>query len=806
MDSHKINSYGIPDQTASDEMKSSMDYGNSVANYISNEWFVKDTNVNTFYDGREEIESLRLYARGEQDPSQYKTYMGADGDLSFLNLDWKPIPVIPKYVDLIVNGMQDRLFDFKATAQDKVATNKKKADLDELKAEMELKEELTVMSQAAGVDLFTNDRNSLPESTEEYEIYTQLHYKQQVEIAAETTINYVAAANRYHEIKERTDRDQVEVGMSVVKHSYEPEVGLKIEYVDPADIVHSYSNDPHFDDVYYVGEIKRINVSDLVQMFPELANDEEKIKRIRQAGAAHYDNFGIGYTQVQENDDKRESNKVEVMFFCWKTYRNVIHKIRENRKGGKTAVRRDETFSGPKGDDAKFERTHKVEEVVYEGVKVLGDDTLLLKWKPAENMVRPKSSEANVVLPYIMSAANYNKGMRDSMVKRITQFADKIHIIDLQIQKLIQKVVPPGLRIDPDAVAAVDMGNGTNMNLREVINMYTQTGTIFARSLNADGDPVGGEPIRELPGSQMIQLQGLLASQQYYYDQISKATGINDARDAGDPDPKALVGVQKLAAANSNTATRHITKASEAITKRVGEAIVLRMQDVLEHHNDEERYRMAIGRANVAVIDSLKDMHLHDFGIELELEPDEEEKQFLEQNIQQALQQQMIFLDDAIDVRSIKNIKLANQVLKLRRKKKFEQDQREAQQNQEHQAQLNTQSAQAAEQAKMQAAQTLTQSEIQKEEAVNNFAMMKLNAEKEAEKEILMLKHQLQLDIIAAQQVHENAQNTKKLDSAERTANQKISSGAGQGSTGGISINNQANTIDGKTMGRGLLG
>lgn len=857
MDLHKIDSYGIPDQTAPDAEKASYEYGMSCGNFIENEWFNKENNVNTFYDSREEMETLRLYARGEQDPAIYKTQLSQDGDNSFLALDWKPIPVIPKHVDLLVNGMQDRIFDVKAVAQDEISVSKKKADFDMMEAEMKLKEELLAITEVSGVNVFENDPATLPEDDEEFEIFKQLQYKQQVEIAAETAVSYVFEANRYYDTKKKIDKDLVEIGKAVAKHSYDPVHGVKIEYVDPANVVHSYTNDEFFSDLYYIGEVKRINVSDLIQMFPHIKDDEDILLRIRQSGASHFETFGVPYTNVSESNESKESNKVEVLYFTWKTTRNVIHKIRNNRKGGKKAVRRDESLMAAKSKDAgRYNKTQRVEEVIYEGVKVLGDAGLLLKWEIQKNITRPKSSTSELVMPFVVVAPNYTKGIYDSIVKRITQFADKIHIIDLQIQKLIQKVVPPGLRIDPDAIANVDMGNGEHMNLREVINMYTQTGTIFARSLDREGDRVAGEPVVELPGSQMQQLQGLLLAQQYYYQEIQKATGINEARDAADPDPRALVGVQKIAAANSNTATRHILHGSITMTERLAEAASLRIQDVIKHHPEKDRYKNAIGRVNVGVLGSLDDLTLHDFGIFIEIEPDEEEKAFLEQNIQLALGRDSIYLEDAIDVRNINNVHLANQVLKSRRKKKEATLQQQEQQKQQAVAESNAAAAQQAEQAKQQTAQIQNEMLMAQEAQKNELAIAKLQSEKEFEKEILMMKHELEMKLLQAQQSFDSGQqdkqnaNTNAMKDKEMGildqpfADQGLASGPGlggpaPGEPGGepgipglegeapqeggsgrppgrpveggqkpktaIGLNSRANTIDQEVKGKGLL-
>ena len=790
--------YDFPDVAAPDSVKKTEMYGNQVANFIANEWFYKDSGLSRFYDSRYEMERLRQYARGNQDTAKYKRELAVDGDLSYLNLDWEPVPVIPKFRDLIVNGITDRLWDVVATAQDKTSVMKRKDDIATLRGEMKNKEDLMAVQQATGVDVFENDPSTLPANEDELSVYTQLNYKQKSEIAAETAINYIFKSNRFEETRRRVSIDITEIGKGIVKHEFDPQSGVKIEYVDPADVIHSYSEDPNYKDVYYVGEIKRVNLSDIQQMFPGLSM--QTIKEIRQAGASYYDYHGINYEQVQgDNDEAREANKCEVMYFCWKSTSRDIHKIRTNRKGGQTAVKKDK-LDDPKTADAMFEKAERIEEVIYEGVKVLGGgDNLLLKWELKKNMIRPKSSTSEVVMPYVMVAPNMHRGRLDSMVKRITKYADMIQLTYLKIQQVIQKVVPPGIYVDADGLAEIDLGNGTAYNPREALNMFFQTGSIIGRSMTAEGDRnPGAVPIQEIPGSQGQQLLTLLQTQQYWYDQIRLATGINEARDASDPDPRALVGVQKMLAANSNVCTRHVLDGGLMLAKKVSEAVILRMQDIFEFHPLKEQFRMAIGKENVETLDSFDGFHLHDFGIFLELEPDDEEKQFLEGNIQQALASQQIHLDDAIDVRQIKNLKLANQVLKVRRKKKYEEDMAMQSQQAEAQSKGAVEAAQASSQSAAQLEQMKAQLEQQKMQMEHQLKIQSLQAEKEAEKEILMLKAQLENQANQQQQGFESRENQKRDRSSEKQA-------AAKESGIDVGLGNKQNTIDNKVKGAGYL-
>jgi len=170
-------------------------------------------------------------------------------------------------------------------------------------------------------------------------------------------------------------------------------------------------------------------------------------------------------------------------------------------------------------------------------------------------------------------------------------------------------------------------------------------------------------------------MQMLIGNYNHYLDMIRAVTGLNEARDGTTPDPNSLVGVQKLAALNSNTATRHILQASLYITKTLAECLVIRTADVLQYADFKDEFAMQIGKYNLQILEDIKNLYLYDFGIFIEMSPDEEEKAMLEQNIQMALSKENISLEDAIDIREIHNLKMANQLLKLKRKQKQDKEQ-----------------------------------------------------------------------------------------------------------------------------------
>ena len=742
MAKHKSTGYDFPSQAVPDAEKKSMQYGDKVAKAIEQEWFNRGNgSEGRYYSTRDEFHRLRLYARGDQSIRKYKDEFAINGDLSYLNLDWKPVPIIPKFVDIVVNGMQDRLYSIKAVGQDQLTTEKRTKYVEGIQRDMNAAAMLDAVENQLGVNVRNVEKQNLPSNSEELNLYMQLNYKQGIEIAEEQALDSIFNQNRYEDLKSRVDYDLTVLGIGAVKHSFNNTDGIKLDYVDPANLVWSYTEDPYFNDCYYFGEVRTIKVNQLKKEFPELS-DEDMDSLTKKSGS--WSTYNMNYSNQNEYKD---NNIVSVLYFNWKTWENNVYKIKELSSGAEKAIKKDDSFNPPKDKRTRFKRVAQAQEVLYEGVYILGASKLL-KWNKATNMIRPNSNTNKVLMNYVVAAPRIYKGKIDSLVSKMTPYADLIQLTHLKLQQSIQKLTPSGVYVDADGLAKIDLGNGTSYNPQEALNMYFQTGSIIGRSLTVEGDPNPGKiPIQELPGGGGNQVQLLIGAYNQYLQMIRDITGLNEARDAADPDPKALVGVQKLAAANSNVATRHILDSSLFITKTLADCISLRFKDVLEYHPKRDAFISAIGHFSVGSLNELKNLNLHDFGISLELEPDELEKEKLEANIQMALSQGSVFLEDAIDVRQVKNIKLANQLLKFRRIKKQEADQAQAQAASVAQAEAQGQAQIQIEQAKTQAAQVAAESSIQISTAENELDIKKLQFEAQTKKELMQYEFDLNVKL-----------------------------------------------------------
>tara|TARA_R110002012_G_scaffold321112_1_gene547435 strand:- start:853 stop:3294 length:2442 start_codon:yes stop_codon:yes gene_type:complete len=746
-----LKSAAFPDQFAPDAQKKTDEFGLQVGQAIQYEWFRKTSSNGNgrFFDQGNDYNRLRLYARGEQSVAKYKNELAIDGDLSYLNLDWTPVPVIPKFVDIVVNGMSDRLFTIKAYAEDAMSAEKRNEFQNMVEKTMVSKDLLKQIQKDFNIETFQIAEESIPANDQELELYMQMNYKPSIEIAEETAINTMFEENHYDDTRRRCDLDIATLGIGICKHTFQAGDGVKIDYVDPANVVHSYTEDPYFKDCFYWGEIKNVGITEVLKINPDLTQDDlSEIAKYSQAWYNYY-NGAVFYENSMFSRDT-----CTLLYFNYKTTNSFVYKKKKIDEGSYKVVEKDDQFNPPQEmmDENDFERVEKRIDVWYEGVMVMGTN-FLLKWEMMENMVRPNSANQFAMSNYVAVAPRMYKGTIESLVRRMIPFADLIQVTHLKMQQVISRVVPDGVFIDADGLNEVDLGTGNSYDPSDALRLYFQTGSVVGRSFTQEGEYNNARvPIQQLTSnSGASKLQMLVSTYNHYLDMIRSVTGLNEARDGSTPDPNSLVGVQKLAALNSNTATRHILDGSLFLTRTLAEALSLRIADILEYSNFKDEFAMQIGKYSVGILEEIKNLYIYDFGIFIEISPDEEDKALLEQNIQMALSRQDISLEDALDIREVKNLKMANQLLKLKRKQKQAQEQQAAAQQQQMQAQVNMQSQQAAAQAAQQKIQAETQSKMQIKQAEVSFDIERMKNEAMLKQELMQVEFNLQMQLKGAE-------------------------------------------------------
>jgi hypothetical protein len=436
------------------------------------------------------------------------------------------------------------------------------------------------------------------------------------------------------------------------------------------------------------------------------------------------------------------------MYFNYKTTKEVVYKKKIKENGNISMVEKDDQFNPPEEmmEEGSFEKVSKTIDVWYSGVMVMGTN-IMLKWELSKNMVRPKSASQHAMPNYVAVAPRMYKGVIESLVRRMIPFTDLIQITHLKLQQVISRVVPDGVFIDADGLNEVDLGTGAAYNPEDALRLYFQTGSVIGRSYTGDGEFNNARvPIQQLTAnSGASKSQMLIGNYNHYLNEIRNVTGLNEARDGSSPDPNSLVGLQKLAAANSNTATRHILDGSLYVYRTIAEGLSYRVADILEYADFRDEFVNKIGKYNVSILNDINELYMYDFGIFIEISPDEEQKSQLEQNIQMALSKGDINLEDAIDIREIRNLKLANQLLKVKRKAKQEREEKMMATQQAMQAQIQQQSQQLAAQTAAQNIQLETQSKMQLKQAEVAFDIEKLK--NEAQLKLMLMDKEFQMNM-----------------------------------------------------------
>ena len=740
----------FPDQVVSDAEKATLEYGLQVSRAIEQEWFnYGGAGSNRYASNWNNFHNLRLYARGEQSVQKYKDELAINGDLSYLNLDWKPVPILSKFSNIVANGITQREYDITSYAQDPASLKKRTDHARNILFDMLTVQDRAEASKIVPMDLSRSGipDNQLPESLEERDLHMRLRYKPAIEIAEEEAISTVLATNEFDLTRARVNQDLVNIGIGITKTSFNPAEGIVVDYVDPAYCVWSYTEDPNFGDIYYVGEVKSITIPELKKEFPFISNED--LVRIQKSP---------GNRRMIRGFENYDYNTVQVMYFEYKTYTDQVFKIKKTDSGLEKAIEKTSEFDPPPNDN--FERVARSIEVLYEGAKIVGTD-IMLKWEMSENMTRPLADTTRVEMSYSIAAPRMYKGAIQSLISKCIGFADIIQLTHLKIQQVLSRMVPDGVFLDVDGLAEVDLGNGTTYNPQEALNMYFQTGSVVGRSLTQDGDMNRGKvPIQELSSSSgMSKIQSLITAYNYNMQMIRDVTGLNEARDGAMPDANALVGLQKMAANASNTATKHIQDASIQIALSTCENISLKINDVLNFPLTKNALMNSVSSFNVETLKEMENLNLHDFGIFLELEPNEEEKAELQRNIQIALQTKEIDIEDSIDINQIKNLKLANEMLKLKRRKRQEREQAIVTQNIQAQAQANAEASEKSAMAEVQKQQALTAEKVAIEQAKSNFEMQRMQAEAQIKKELMATEFQYNLQLAQMQ-----AQATKSKE------------------------------------------
>lgn len=749
---NKRQSKSFPDPLAPQDVKAGKKYGLKYAKAIEGQWG-KMQDSESLYRRRNKVwERNRDYANGTQDTNIYKRILtsmdpnSADGSL--VNLDYTPVPILPKFSRIVGNKILSRNPYPNLEAIDPISSSEKNKEKQRIKTQVQIKPELEALKAETGGLVLDKDPEELPDSLEEAEIFLETNLKTDAEIAAQIGTNLTLSWNDFNDsIYRRAVNDLVSLGMAVVKRSNDPNYGIKTDYVDPCMFVHSYTEDPGMNDLTYAGHIKRISIQELKRLAGDQFTEEEYAKMA--SGAAGVNGNDSSKLNYQYFDDYLKRNvygydeyMIDILDFEFMSVDCMYFEDKENRYGNKLFFY--EGFEYREKPGSVYEREPRKMNIatVYGGSYIVGTN-FLYDYGMKANMPRNIHDISKVRLSYSAVATNIRRMIPKSMVDSCVGFADMLQITHLKIQQAIAKAKPDGLIIDIEGLENVQLGKGGELQPLELHDIYEQTGVFYYRSK----DPEGGfqnPPIREI-GNSIRNINELIGIYNHYLRLIRDATGVNEAMDASSPKGEDLVGVREQAIAAGNNAIYDITNASMVLFKKVCEDIVKCLQIIPAESVLMKAYENAIGEENMNVLTSFSDLPMFNFGVSVQKEMEDVERQFLEQNIQASLAQKELDLEDAIAIRQLKDINQAERLLIVRRKKRMEKQQQMAQQNSQMQAQQQAQAAQVASQTRQQELQVEAQLESQKMQLKNELEMQLEQVKHQYRKEIELIRAQATL-------------------------------------------------------------
>ena len=760
----------FPDPLAATEEKVQKAYGLAYAKALVAQWGGVDTEGSLYRKRFKEFETARQYANGTQDTSIYKQILNSldanNGDGTMMTLDWTPVPIIPKFAKIVVNKIISSYRYPQVEAIDPLSQNEKDIKKKKIALRIENKE-MFQEAKAAGLDVDV-DPDRLPQTPEEVEIFLDTNIKTDAEIAAQLATNMTLSWNNFDErVYRRNVEDLVNCGMAVTKRSNDPNYGIQEEYVDPAYFLHSHTDDPTFSDMIYAGHLKRISIQELKR----LAGDqftEEQYQKIAKTVMNKYGNNASRF--VDNYYDQRlgrynygyDEFTLEVLDFEFLSVDSMVYEKKQSRFGNIGFYFKGNSYEAPKNSVYDREPIQMNNATIYGGMHIVGTE-YIFNYGQKNNVPKNIHDLTKARMSYSVVATNIRNMIPKSLVSSVIGFADQLQLSHLKIQQAIAKSKPDGIIIDIEGLENVDLGRGGDLQPLEIQDIYEQTGVFYYRSKNPEGG-FQNPPVQPID-NRIRNINELIALYNHYLRMIRDATGINEVMDGTTPKGEALVGVNQMAVAAGNNALYDVTNSAMILYRKVCEDILKCLQILPAESVLYKVYEKAIGKTNMSVLNSFSDLPMYNFGIQVMTDLNDRDRQYLEQNIQIALSQKEIDLEDAIAVRNIKDVDQAERLLVIRRKKRIAQQQQMQQANIQAQAQANAQAAQASMQA-----------EVQKEQAMMQLEMQKKQMEFEMKAQLAQLEHQMKIELeklkgeygIAEQQIESRVKNSAETMKEDR--------------------------------------
>lgn len=769
----------FPDPLANHARKVTKEYGLQYAKGVYSQWGGVNTTGSLYNVRWKEFQINRDYANGTQDVNIYKQILTSldpnNGDGALLSIDWSPVPIIPKFVKIVVNKILGASPFPNVEAIDPLSQTEKDRERAKIKAAIKNKE---MFAEAKALGLQTAvDPDTLPETTEEAEIFFETGIKTQAEIAAQIATRLTLNWNDFDEkIYRRNVDDLVTVGMAVVKRNNDPNYGIKEDYVDPAYFIHSITDDPNLTDCTYMGHIRNVSIQELKRMAGNQFT-EDQYKQMAQSVAntfgnnpdrlseSYYDSalgvYQYGYDQYT----------IAMMEFEFLSVDDIVFEKKESRFGNVGFYYKGYEYKAPSQSVYDREPVYMQNATIYGGKYIVGTD-YLFDYGLKKNIPKNIHDLSRARFSYSAVAVNLRRMIPKSLVSSVITFADQLQITHLKMQQSIAKAKPDGLIVDIEGLENVQLGRGGELQPLDIQDIYEQTGVFYYRSKNPDGG-FQNPPIRPLDNS-IRNINELIGIYNHNLRMIRDATGINEVMDGTSPKGEQLVGVREQAIQASNNALYDITNASMVLFRKVCEDIVKCLQILPPQSVVFKAYENAVGIENMKVLSSFKDLPMYNFGVRVVTEMNDRDRAYLEANIQAALSIGEINLEDAIAIRQLRDVDQAERLLVVRRKKRIREKQEQAAQNSQMQAQMNIQTTQASSQGKIAELGAESQVELAKIEADKNAKMQLLDREYALKMELERLKLGMstmqQQEAIAQKAQLENEKEDRKDERVKKQA------------------------------------
>ena len=745
MDQYSVKSNGydstFPDPLASHEVKVSKGYGLQYAKAIYGQWGSVEWEGSLYGKRWKEFEISRDYANGTQDTSIYKQILTSldpnNGDGSLVNLDWTPVPIVPKFVKIVVNKILSSKFYPNVEAVDPLSRSEKDFEKNKMKIFIENKD---VIKEAKEAGLRTEvDPDALPDTAEETEIFLETNIKTAAEVAAQIGINLTLNWNDFDErVFRRNVEDLVTCGMAVTKRSNDPNYGIVEEYVDPAYFVHSFTDDPTFSDIIYAGHMKRMSIAELKRIAGDQFTEDqyEKMARTVMNRFGNDPNrfmdqrYDVGLDRYYYGYDEYTIN---ILDFEFVSVDNIIFEKKESRFGNIGFYFKGHKYNAPQQSVYDREAVYMQNQTLYGGKFIIGTE-YIFDYGLKKNIPKNVHDLSRTRMSYSVMATNIRRMIPKSMVSGIIGFADQLQLSHLKIQQAIAKAKPDGLIVDIEGLENVQLGRGGELQPLDIQDIYEQTGIFYYRSKNPDGS-FQNPPIRPLDNS-IRNINELITLYNHYLRMIRDATGINEVMDGSSPKGEQLVGVRQQQLSAANNALYDITNAAMVLYRKICEDVVKCLQILPPKSILYKAYETAIGRENMAVLSSFSALPMYNFGVRVVSDMGEVDRMYLEQNIQASIAAGELDIEDAIAIRQLRDIDQAERLLVVRRKKRMKMRQEMAQQNSQFQAQANAQVAQVTSQSKMQEDQLKAQLDSQR-----------IQLETQAKAELLQIEYDLKMQL-----------------------------------------------------------